>query len=131
MEVIKKGIEDIEQMVLENSKKIDDNAKASAKNADKILKTMEKLHSHDERINKNSYALDILKDYKNGSKRLFIILIIVLIMWFATIGYLVYVLNDIGTIEEETSQEISDIQTIENSNIINKGDIDGENKTNN
>ena len=131
MEVIKKGIEDIEQMVLENSKKIDENAKASKKNAEKILKTMEKLHSHDERINKNSYALDILKDYKNGSKRLFIILIIVLIMWFATIGYLVYVLNDIGTIEEETSQEISDIQTIENSNIINKGDIDGENKTNN
>ena len=28
MEVIKKGIEDIEEMVLENSKKIDENAKA-------------------------------------------------------------------------------------------------------
>ena len=46
-------------------------------------------------------------------------------MWFATIGYLVYVLNDIGVIEE-TTQEITDFDTI-NGNVVNNGDIYGEN----
>jgi hypothetical protein len=48
-------------------------------------------------------------------------------MWFITIGYLVYVLNDIGI--ETSTQEIQDIDTIENSNITN-GDNYGEDKTN-
>lgn len=76
-----------------------------------------------------SFAMEILGDYKKVNKRLFIILIIVLVMWFSTIGYLVYILNDIGTIEETSTQEIQDVETIENSNITN-GDIYGEDKTN-
>lgn len=44
-------------------------------------------------------ALELLADYKKVNKRQFIIIIVILIMWFLTIGYLVYVLNDIGTIE--------------------------------
>lgn len=66
-----------------------------------------------------SLAMEILKDYKKSTKRLFSILIVVIILWFATIGYLVYVLNDIGTIEN--TQEVSDIDNIENSSIINGG----------
>jgi hypothetical protein len=50
-------------------------------------------------------------------------------MWFATGCYLIYILNDIGTIEETSTQEIKDVQTIENSNVTN-GDMYGENKTN-
>ena len=49
-------------------------------------------------------------------------------MWFLTIGYLVYVLNDVGTIE--TTQEISDVETI-GGNVVNNGDMYGENKTDN
>lgn len=90
-------------------KKLDDNSK-------KIIENMNKIHQ-------NSGALDILKDFKDDNKRLFIILIIVLFMWFSTIVYLVYVLNDIGTIEEKV-QEI-DSANIENSDIIN-GDLYGE-----
>ena len=45
-------------------------------------------------------------------------------MWFATIGYLVYVLNDKGT--ETTTQEVTDIDSVDG-NIVNKGDIDGQN----
>lgn len=94
------------------------------KNADRIIENAD-------RIQKNSYALEILNGYKTDNRRLFIILLIVLFMWFATIGYLVYVLNDIGTIEEETTtQEVTDIDTI-NGNVVNKGDIYGESKTNN
>lgn len=80
-------------------------------------------------MNEKSFAMELLQDYKKANKRLFIIIIIILAMWFATIGYLVYVLNDIGTIETTTSQEIQDVDTIENSNITN-GDMYGENKTN-
>ena len=75
----------------------------------------------------HSFAKEILSDYKKQNKRLFIILIIVLIMWFATIGYLVYIMNDIGV--ETTTQEITDFDTI-NGNITNKGDVYGQDKTN-
>lgn len=80
-----------------------------------------------EAVKEQSLAMDLLKDYKKANKRQFIIILVVLTMWFITIGYLVYVLNDIGTIE--TTQEIQDVNTIENSNITN-GDSYGENKTN-
>ena len=73
----------------EIKKQLDENTK-------KIVDNMNKIHQ-------NSGALEILKDFKDDNKRMFIILLIVLFMWFFTIGYLVYVLNDIGTIE--VSQE--------------------------
>ena len=79
-------------------------------------------------IKKQSIAREMLEDYKRQNKRLFIILITVLIMWFATGVYLVYILNDIGTIEETTTQEISDVSNIGNSNIVN-GDMNGKDKT--
>ena len=49
-----------------------------------------------EEIQEESFATQILKDYKIQSKRQFIIILVILIMWFATIGYLIYILNDIG-----------------------------------
>lgn len=73
-------------------------------------------------------ALELLSDYKKANKRQFIIIIIILVMWFLTIGYLVYTLNDIGTVETST-QEISDVESIDNSNITN-GDINGYDKAN-
>lgn len=76
-------------------------------------------------MKENSFALEILKEQKKNNKRLFIVLLVVLSMWFITIGYLVYVLNDIGVVEE-TTQEITDFDTI-NGSIVNKGDINGEN----
>lgn len=71
-------------------------------------------------------ALELLSDYKRANKRQFIIIIIILVMWFLTIGYLVYTLNDIGTVETST-QEITGVDTIDNSNIAN-GDINGNDK---
>lgn len=70
-------------------------------------------------------ALELLSDYKKANKRQFIIIIVILIMWFLTIGYLVYVLNDIGTVETST-QEITDVESFDNTNIVN-GDINGNN----
>jgi hypothetical protein len=56
-------------------------------------------------IKTQSLALELIRDYKNQSKRQFVIIIIILILWFATIGYLVYVLNDTGSYEETITQE--------------------------
>lgn len=86
-------------------------------------------------LNKQSLAREMLEDYKKQNKRLFVIIILILTMWFATGCYLVYILNDIGVIEENVetntkTQEVSDVDSIDNSNIVN-GDLNGENKANN
>ena len=112
-------IKELEQRLDENTKRIIDNIK-------KIEQNSEKTNDNSNKIQQNSYALDILKDYKKGFNRWHTIALIFMILWIITVGYLVYVLNDIGTIEEVNKQEITDINTIENSNIAN-GDINGEN----
>ena len=71
-------------------------------------------------------ALELLADYKRANKRQFVIILVLILMWSLTIGYLVYTLNDIGTVET-TNQEITGVETIDNSNIAN-GDINGDNK---
>lgn len=73
-------------------------------------------------IQEQSFAMELLKDQKKQNKRQFITILVILGMWFATIGYLVYVLNDIGT--ETTTQEATDIDSVDG-NIVNKGDING------
>lgn len=71
-------------------------------------------------LQEQSLALELLKDYKKQNKRQFVIILVILGMWFATIGYLVYILNDIGTETTEVTQENSD----GNNNFIgNDGDI--------
>lgn len=74
-------------------------------------------------VKEQSFAMDLLKDYKKQNKRLFAIILVILSMWFITIGYLVYILNDIETEEitttETTTQEIEDVDSIDNSYIIN------------
>jgi len=67
-----------------------------------------------------SFAMELLEDYKKSNKRLFVIIIVILAMWFGTIGYLVYILNDVGTIEETITQ---DNENGYNNYIGNDGDI--------
>ena len=76
-------------------------------------------------MEEKSLAWELLQDTKKANKRLYIILIVVLCMWFITIGYLVYILNDISSVET-TTQEVSDIETIDGS-VVNNGDVYGEN----
>lgn len=71
-------------------------------------------------LREKGFALELLSDFKRQNKRQFIIILVILGLWFLTIGYLVYVLNDIGTIETST-QEIEDVETINNSSISNGG----------
>ena len=69
-------------------------------------------------------ATEMLHILKAQNKRLFIIWLVTFIAFIGLLGYTIWLLNDIGTIEE--SQEISDVDTKENSSIAN-GDINGEN----
>lgn len=72
-------------------------------------------------IQEESFATQILHDYKMQNKRQFIVILVILGMWFATIGYLIYILNDIG-VETTTTEElidIDDVDNIENSHIHN------------
>ena len=72
-------------------------------------------------MEETSLAWEILQDAKKANKRQFIIILVILVMWFLTIGYLVYILNDIGTIETTTTVEQSNA---ENNNYIgNDGEI--------
>ena len=74
-----------------------------------------------EEIQEHSFAMELLKDQKKQNKRMFIIILVILGMWFATIRYLIYVLNDIG-VETTTTPEtvdIDDVDNIEHSHIHN------------
>lgn len=71
-------------------------------------------------MQEQSFAKEILHDYKKSNKRLFTILIIVLLMWFTTGCYLVYTLNGIGTIDTTVTQENENGY---NNYIGNDGDI--------
>ena len=78
-----------------------------------LREEIEDMKKEVEEIQEHSFAMELLKDQKKQNKRQFIIILVILGMWFATIGYLVYVLNDIGT--ETTTQEVTDIDSIKRS----------------
>ena len=62
-----------------------------------LREEIEDMKKEVEEIQEESLAMSLLKDYKKQNKRQYIIILVILGMWFATIGYLVYILNDIGT----------------------------------
>lgn len=80
-------------------------------------------------VKEQSLAMELLKDSKKANKRLAIsftiVLVLTLLLWFATICYLVYVLNDIGT-EEITTTETYEVEQ-EANNSGNNNFIHGNN----
>lgn len=72
---------DIEEL----QKKVDTNANRILNNLEKIATNEQKILDNESKIQKNSMALEILKDYKKQNKRLFVILIIELVIWIATL----------------------------------------------
>lgn len=93
---------------------------------DEIMAVQKELNE----LKEQSIAWEMLQDNKKEKKRLFIMWIITFIALIGVSCYTVYLLNDIGTVTETSTQEIDDVDTIENSNITN-GDMYGENKANN
>lgn len=66
-------------------------------------------------------ASEMLHILKVQNRRLFIMWIVTFIAFIGLLSYTVWLLNDIGVIEE-TTQEITDFDTI-NGNVVNSGDV--------
>ncbi len=67
-----------------------------------------------------SFAMEILQDYKLVNKRQFIVILVLIFTLICLGGYVIYLLNDIGTVE--TTQEISDFDTIDGT-VVNGGSV--------
>lgn len=99
-----------------------------------IEENIEKL---EKKVEKQSLAMELLefskeqnRQLEKTNKRLIVVLIVILVLWFATIGAFLYYINTTGYVEtDEYSQEIKDIDSVNNSKIIN-GDEYGENNSN-
>lgn len=75
-------------------------------------------------LKEQSIAMELLKDYKKTNKRLFIIWIITFIAFISLLGYTIWLLNDIGTIESDTDTiDIQDVENIDNSHIKIGNDV--------
>ncbi len=61
-----------------------------------LKEDIEKVENKIKEVEQNSFALELLKDYKKANKRLFIIVLVVLGMWLATIGGFLYYINTTG-----------------------------------
>ena len=59
-------------------------------------------------MEEKSLAMELLQDMKKTNKRMFALLVIILILWFATIGCFVWYINQFDFVTE-TTQEMADI----------------------
>ena len=105
----------------ELKRQLDTNTQRIIENIKKIETNSTKIENNSNKIQQNSYALDILKDYKKGFNRWHNIALVFMILWIITMGYLVYILNDVGTIDETTVTQ--DNANGYNNYIGNDGDI--------
>lgn len=85
-------------------------------------------------LREQSLAMEIYQDSKKANKRICwsftIVIIMLVIMYFATVALFLQYIDSIGYEEVTTkTQELTDIDNIENSNIVN-GDFNGYDKTN-
>lgn len=86
-----------------------------------IQEDIEKVENKMKELETKSFAKELLDDYKKANKRLFIIILVILPMLFATVGYLIYILNDIG--KSTDTIDIQDVESIDNSHIKIGDDI--------
>ena len=82
-------------------------------------------------MGEQSLAMELIKDYKKQNKRLFIVVIVILILWFATIGGFVFYICNYGT-----EIIVEDVKTSDNGDSCigdncNNGVVNGKSDTNN
>ena len=77
-------------------------------------------------MEEQSFALDLLRDYKKQNKRQFIVILVILTMWFASIGLFIYYINTTGYEEITETAETSDSGNACVGDNCNNGVINGE-----
>ena len=75
-------------------------------------------------MQEESFATQILHDYKMQNKRQFIVILVILGMFTCLLGYTIWLLNDIGT--ETTTTETYDIDTENGNNNFIGGNNNGK-----
>lgn len=68
-------------------------------------------------LQEQSLAMSLLKDYKKQNKRQFVIILVILGMFTALLGYTIYLLNDFGVSTETDTIDIDNVEEIDNSHI--------------
>lgn len=74
----------------------------------------------------NSLAMEILHDYKLVNRRMFVIIVLLILSLLTSIGYTIYLLNDMASVETVDVQQANDFG--DNNYIGNDGDINGKTK---
>jgi hypothetical protein len=88
-----------------------------------IKEDIEKVQKKVNVIEEQSFAMELLHQSKKTNQRLFIVWLVTFIAFIGLLGYTIYLLNDIGTIET-TTQEVSQENTDGANNFVgNDGDI--------
>ena len=72
--------------------------------------------------------MELVREYKKQNKRLFLIILVVLALWFITGMYLIYILNDIG-VEEITTEESYEVEQGDGTNNFINGNDNNVNGT--
>lgn len=97
-----------------------------------IREEMNEMKKSINKIQSESIALEILQDQRKQNKRMFVVWLITFIAFVGLLSYTIWLLNDIGyeeVVEETTTteynQDISNSGDINDSNIVNGGDING------
>lgn len=70
-----------------------------------------------EEIKNESFAMELYQDSVKDKKRFFYMWLLTFIALIGLLIYIIWLLNDIGTIEDSDSIEIQDVETIDNSHI--------------
>lgn len=75
-----------------------------------IKEDIEKVQKKVNVIEEQSFAMELLQDAKRTNKRMFVIIIIILILWFSSIGLFIYYIKTTGyeVVTETTEVENDD-----------------------
>lgn len=83
-----------------------------------------------EEVKEKSFAMELISDYKRQNKRQFIVILVILTMWFASIGLFIYYINTTGYEVTTETAETDDSGNACVGNNCNNGVINGESKGN-
>lgn len=104
------NLEDLEKRITENTEKFNKLAK-------EIENNLGRINANREKIEHNSGALALLHTIKSNGDKYFIIWLVTFVAFLCSIGYIVYLHTDIEKVSN--TQEIEDVENLENSNFIN------------
>lgn len=93
-----------------------------------IKEDIEKVENKMKEIEQESFAMELIKGCKQTNKRLFIVILVILSMWLATIGAFLYYISTTGYEEDYREQTVEDLKDTNGLEIIN-GDTYGNSKT--